>query len=279
MHSRITSLSWEIGMYPWWNGTDVVNKSSLEFYMDAVITNTQSEAIYSPHTIFLDYEGTVLPNHTLSLGPAGMAINFLFNPGRNIREYRAIFTFIEEWITEPPPGKFTFWVSDFNTTTDYSTKTIRIYDSTFLNFLRYDYEYIIIGIVSLATLGVVSWYSVKKIHFLRLNPILTRKLDDIKFITDQANFEDATVQLEDIFPEIERLNDITLNQRWNELKKRCTMNIEMQNKIDSIKNENGMESKKDKLLVLLKEIHTPHYREYIDPSIESEIVETLKMLD
>ncbi len=274
--SKIINISWENGQYPWWNGTDVQNLSSIDFSVKVKITNSLDNEIVSFFNAYLEYIGAE-SNYTIS-SSKGMSAYSVFKSGANYQLWEVNMIFMEEIITNPLPGTYTFWGTDaLETLTDYKQKTYKIYESALLNFIRYDYEYLIIGVLSLCIVSVVSWLAFKKIRTLRLPMILSKKLELIKKNLDDACFNTADEKLDEILSSIDKVNNSNLFQSWNRLKKRSTANLEIRRRLQTyLKNPEYTKDRKANILSLLKEIHSDELNEIIDPLIESEIISALK---
>ncbi len=279
LSSKITNIKWYCTEESLYEGEDG-NHTTIEFYITAKITNSHTEDIFCPYLVYFQYNESNFPEHSVYSG-ALWTYNYLFYPGVNSREWLIEITIKNTVLQTPPSGEYTFWLSDVNQTEIKSvSKTLKFSDSILINFLRYDYVFLIIGIASTSIVGVLAWYITKIIHRYRLNEIVTKKLKVIKNLVDQAIFDEVKEQLEALLSDIDTLNNVELRKQWNLLEKRWSKNMEIQDRLDCIlKNSERIDETESQLLKLLKEIHHPEFCKYIDPLIESKIILSLKNLN
>ncbi|MBN2156196.1 MAG: hypothetical protein JW776_09145 [Candidatus Lokiarchaeota archaeon] len=283
LHSTISKIRWQCSPVEWFpdeNG-EFGNHTLISFEIEAKIKNNGESDIITEFGIYYQFEGEDFPLHTNTTFVSGLGYNELFSPGVNLREFRVNILYYNTIIDDPLPGTYTFWVTDYNyTTITYNPRNLVIYNSQVVNFLVYDYVYIIIGIVSIGAISILSWMVVKKVHQKRLPMILSKRLVYVKSLEDNVKFNEAKEELEDVVAEINQLDDKHLNNKWKSLNKRCTINLNVKDRLTEILNANKhgeaqINDTNEKLLELLKEVHK--YSE-IDPLIESDIVDAIKSI-
>ena len=139
-----------------------------------------------------------------------------------------------------------------------------------MNFLLHKPLYFLLGLGIGGVLAIFSWITVKKIQKVRLPGKVSQKLEELKLLVYEARFDEVDNQLEEILPQLEQVNDISLDSLWNRLKKQCTINISMKKRLENADLTRG------DFLHILKEIHR---NDLVDPSIESEVVDKLKQIN